>query len=123
MGDSAMAGQFKIDSYKFGRIEIDGQTYTDDVIILPDGVRDGWWREEGHRLNVNDLSSVLEASPATLVVGQGAYGRMAVPKETIASLEEAGIKTICAPTAQAVEMYNERSRRGENVAAALHLTC
>jgi len=118
-----MAGGPQIDSYEFGRIEIDGQTYTDDVIILPDGVRGGWWREEGHRLKVNDLSSVLEASPATLVVGQGDYGQMTVPKETIASLEEAGIETICAPTAQAVEIYNERSRRGENLAAALHLTC
>ncbi|UCF35012.1 MAG: hypothetical protein JSV78_06835 [Phycisphaerales bacterium] len=118
-----MAGGPQIDSYKFGRIEIDGQTYTDDVIILPDGVRGGWWREEGHRLKVSDLSSVLEASPATLVVGQGAYGRMTVPTETIASLEEAGIETICMPTALAVEIYNERSRRGENLAAALHLTC
>jgi hypothetical protein len=118
-----MAGPFQIDSYEFGRIEIDGQTYTKDVIILPGSVRGGWWREEGHRLRVDDLSSVLKASPATLVVGQGAYGRMTVPKETIASLEEAGIETICAPTAQAVDIYNEHRRRGENVAAALHLTC
>ena len=112
-----------IDSYRFGHIEIDGQTYTSDVIILPAGVMSNWWREEGHALNPGDLSQVMEAAPKVLVVGQGAQGAMRVTDQALTYLKQAGIETICLPTAQAVEAYNERCRRGELVAAALHLTC
>lgn len=118
-----MAGQPRIDSYEFGRIQIDGQTYTSDVIILPTGVRDNWWRDEGHTLKPADLSPVLEASPEVLVVGQGAHGMMRVSSESLSCLRTAGIEAVCAPTKRAVEMYNERRQRGEGVAAALHLTC
>jgi hypothetical protein len=41
----------KIDSYKFGRIVIDGQAYSRDVIILPDRVIRDWWRDSGHILH------------------------------------------------------------------------
>jgi hypothetical protein len=118
-----MGKQPRIDSYQFGRIEIDGRVYTSDVIILPGGVKGNRWREEGHALKPSDLSAVLEAFPKVLVVGQGAHGCMSVPEATLACLKQAGIEAICAPTAQAVELYNERARRGEPVAAALHLTC
>ena len=112
-----------ITAYDFGRIEIDGRAYTADVIVLPSGVRGNWWRDEGHRLKVGDLSAVLEASPRILVVGQGAYGRMDVPDETRAHLQRAGIEGVYLPTAPAVEAYNDSCQRGESVAAALHLTC
>lgn len=118
-----MAGQPKIGSYAFGRIEIDGQTYTSDVIILPSGVRSNWWRDEGHALKPTDLSTVLEASPKVLVVGQGAYGYMNVADETLTCLQKAGIEAVCLPTARAVEVYNQRCRQGDLTAAALHLTC
>jgi len=118
-----MTGQHHIGAYSFGRIEINGQTYTSDVIILPTGVRSNWWRDEGHALKPGDLADVLEASPAVLVVGQGAHGCMKVLDETLAYLNQAGIEVVCMPTAKAVEAYNERLRRGDNVAAALHLTC
>jgi hypothetical protein len=110
-------------AYRFGRIEIDGRTYTSDVIILPTGVQANWWRDEGHVLKPEDLHDVVDASPDVLVIGQGAHGGMRVAKETLTHLREAGIEAVCAPTGQAVEMYNERRRGGERVAAALHLTC
>ena len=118
-----MSDQPHVESYEFGRIEIDGQMYTADVIILPAGVRSNWWREEGHALKPGDLSTVLEATPKVLVIGQGAHGCMRVTDETRACLEQAGIEAVCALTGQAVEIYNERCKRGEAVAAAFHLTC
>lgn len=48
---------------------------------------------------------------------------MRVPDMTLRQLEAAGIEVTCAPTGQAVEIYNARLGRGEHVAAALHLTC
>ena len=111
-----------IDSYRFGRIEIDGQVYTRDVIILPDRVIANWWREEGHTLMPSDLEAVLDAAPATLIVGQGAFGRMRVTDETRTRLKEAGIELLAAPTREACERYGQLRERGD-VAAALHLTC
>ncbi|MCJ7660536.1 MAG: MTH938/NDUFAF3 family protein, partial [Anaerolineales bacterium] len=82
----------KIDSYRFGRIVIDGQAYNQDVIVLPDQVIRDWWRGSGHVLNPNDLRYVIEASPEVLVVGQGSVSRMQVLDETKQALEEAGIE-------------------------------
>jgi len=113
----------KIDAYEMGRIEIDGCTYTSDVLILPDGVKADWWREEAHALKPGDLTAVLEAAPRFLVVGQGARGRLHVTDEAGAYLKGAEIEVIGHSTAEAVTVYNERRRRGEVVAAALHLTC
>jgi len=118
-----MAGQPGIDAYSFGRIEIDGRTYTSDVIILPTGVRDNWWRKQGHQLDPDDLEIVLDASPEVLVIGQGAQGIMKVMGETLAFLKQANIEAVCLPTPQAVEAYTDRCRQGRTVAAALHLTC
>ncbi|OQY18037.1 MAG: hypothetical protein B6I35_13630 [Anaerolineaceae bacterium 4572_32.2] len=46
----------QIESYRFGRIIIDGQTHSKDVIILPDRVIENWWRQEGHALHLDDLA-------------------------------------------------------------------
>ena len=72
----------QIESYQFGRIVIDGQAYTADLILLPDRILDGWWRQEGHVLHPADLDAVFDAGPDLLIVGQGAYGRMRVADET-----------------------------------------
>ncbi len=118
-----MRQQPRIDSYEFGRIEIDGQAYASDVIILPTGVRSNWRRTEGHALATSDLAAVLAAGPQVLVIGQGAHGQMRVPDETLRQLRQTGIEVICAPTGQAVGIYNKRIAGGGDVAAALHLTC
>jgi hypothetical protein len=112
----------KIDSYAFGRIVVDGRAYTADLILLPDRVVEGWWRQEGHVLHVADLEAVLDATPEVLIVGQGAYGRMRVPDETARAVQNAGIELVVLPTGEAVERYNAQPA-GQRVAAALHLTC
>jgi hypothetical protein len=112
----------KIESYQFGRIVIDGETHTKDVIILPSRVIGGWWRKKGHTLHPQDLQAVFDAAPGTLVVGQGAHGMMQITSETERALQEAGIELVARPTGEAVEAYN-RLRGERAVAAALHLTC
>lgn len=113
----------RIETYDFGRIRIDGKTYTSDVIILPQKVRDSWWRTEGHRLLVDDLADVISARPDVLVIGTGYYGNMAVPTATKSFLEAKGIEVHTAKTAEAVREFNELQKNIANVVAALHLTC
>jgi hypothetical protein len=114
----------KIGTYQFGSIEVDSRPYDQDLIILPDHVEANWWRKEGHVLHAEDLDAVLNLAekPETLVVGQGAYGRMRVAKDAREALEAAGIELIAESTERACETYNAL-RDQERVAAALHLTC
>jgi hypothetical protein len=112
----------RIEHYAFGTITVDGRIYRSDVIVLPDGVVPDWWRDRGHGLTLGDLEAVVAAPPATLIIGTGASGAMAVPAETIRALEALGIEVIVRPTGEAVEIYGRLSPGGR-VAAALHLTC
>ena len=111
-----------VDSYRFGRIVIDGKSHTQDLIILPHRVVEGWWRKEGHMLQPDDLEEVLAARPDLLVVGLGAYRRMRVTDQARQSLDQAGIELVAQSTKQACETYNQL-RGQRTVAAALHLTC
>jgi hypothetical protein len=112
-----------IDDYRFGRIVIGGKSYTSDVIVFPDRVRDGWWRNEGHGLGPADLWEVVQEKPEVLVVGTGQSGLMRVLPETEEYLEQQGIQLIVQRTAEACQTFNRLCRSGQKVAAALHLTC
>jgi len=118
-----MKAQPHIDAYSFGQIEIDGQPYTSDVIILPEKVKSAWLRDKGHKCRFKDLAAVFEAEPQVLVIGQGADGFMKITDKAMKSLKKAGIETVCEKTGDAVDVYNQRVEKGEKVAAALHLTC
>lgn len=112
----------KISHYSFGKIIIDGKTYTSDVIIYPDHVDSSWWREEGHHLQVADLTEVIATKPSALIIGTGYHGVMNVPGETIEFLKTKGIEVHIEKTAKAVELYNDLLQK-RLIIAALHLTC
>jgi hypothetical protein len=112
----------RIDSYTFGRVVVDGQSYLRDLIIYPDQVAEDWRREKGHTLSPADLAGVIEARPEVLVIGRGVFRRVNVLAETRAALRAAGIEVIAEPTGRACETYN-RLRQARRVVAALHLSC
>jgi hypothetical protein len=111
-----------IESYHFGEMVVDGEAYTDDLILLSDRVIPGWWRDEGHRLQVQDLEDVFDARPEILVVGTGANGVMTVPEETQQAVRKAGIELRVTRTGDAWHTYNEL-QDDHSVAGAFHLTC
>ncbi len=110
-----------IESYSFGRMIIEGQVYTSDLIIVRNEIFPNWWRREGHSLHPEDLKLVVERKPKVLIIGTGAYGAMEVPFETEKFLEEKGIEVIWKPTAEAVELFNDLDLPDK--AGAFHLTC
>jgi hypothetical protein len=111
-----------IGHYSFGRITVDGKTYTSDVIIYPEKVDSSWWRKEGHNLEISDLAGVIAAKPDVLIIGTGAYGVMKVPEKTISHLTSNGIEVYAEQTEKAVGLFN-RLQKEKRVIAALHLTC
>jgi len=111
----------KVDSYNFGRITIDGKTYTSDVIIFPDRVISSWWRESGHSLSLKDIGVILEQRPEVLVVGTGNTGLMRVPTEVVKEIRKMEIEVIIQKTSSACQTFNQlRDRR--LVVGAFHLT-
>ena len=111
-----------IDSYDFGRITVNGKSYTADLLVFPDKIKADWWRKKGHRLHVADLKEVLEAKPEVLVVGTGYSGMMDVPLETRNYIESEGIELVVQKTSEACKTFN-RLYESRTVVAALHLTC
>ena len=115
---------FKIEEYSFGRMAVDGTTFSKDLIVLPVGkVLSPWWRASGHRLTLDDLGPVVEARPEILVIGTGAYGIMKPEPGLTESLAELGIQTRIFKTKKAVAEYNALHTGGKKIAACFHLTC
>ncbi len=111
----------RIDSYEFGKINIDGKKYISDVLILLDQVED-WWRSEGHEVSPGDLETAVNLAPELIIIGTGASSIMKVPEETELFLKDKRIELIIASTPDAVQLYNELSVK-KKVIAGLHLTC
>jgi hypothetical protein len=113
----------EVRDYAFGRIDIDGTVYTSDVIIYPERVQERWWRQQGHRLCMDDLADVLREPPRVLVIGTGYHGVMRVPAATLEALQALGIEPRVMKTREAVAELGRLQRESVRVVAALHLTC
>ncbi len=112
-----------IDAFEFGTITIQGQTYTTDVMIFPDGrVADGWWRKHGHRLSMRDLETLLANDPEVIVVGAGIHGRMLPETGLQETIRDLGVELIIGPNDQAVPHFN-RLVALRRTAGGFHLTC
>jgi hypothetical protein len=113
-----------IDLYVSGlSMRIDGETYTTDLKIIGNTVKDNWWRREGHRLLSDDIVDILESRPDVLVVGTGYAGNLDIPANLRKDLAKRGVRLLSERTAEAVDLFNQHRAQEENVAGAFHLTC
>lgn len=111
-----------IESYSFGCMVVDGQTYTSDLIIFPEKINTSWWRKSGHRLCLEDLEDVFEEEPEVLVIGTGFNGLMKVDEEVKSEAQAKGIALIIEKTEKAVRNFNEIASKKKAI-GAFHLTC
>lgn len=112
-----------IESYSFGRMVIAGSTYTQDIIIFPDGsILSPWWRRQGHVLVKDDLVDLLAAKPQVIVCGTGAMGVMRPAAGLLEYLEANGIEFIAHRSSAAAETYNRMSGK-RKMGSCFHLTC
>ena len=112
-----------IDSFGFGKLVIDGKTYTSDLIIYPDGrITDGWWRESGHRLAREDISDLILFKPNIIIAGTGINGCMLPDKNLVKQLNEKGITFMADKNENAIAHYNRLAEK-QTVGACFHLTC
>jgi hypothetical protein len=109
--------------YTFGFLTWQGETYREDVLILPDGTVTPWPRDHKHRLKFSYLAHIVAAAPRTLILGTGQSGVMEVSDKVLGKLADAGIDAEPMPTGKALKRLVELRAKGKKVAAALHLTC
>lgn len=112
-----------LSDYSFGHIKVDDCTYRHDLIVFEEEILSPWIRQEGHCLHTEDLKWAIARHPRLIVVGTGAFGRVAIPQETVDSLTAQGITLVAYKTGKAVEAYNELVEKGERATCCLHLTC
>jgi hypothetical protein len=111
----------RLGGYRFGRVLVDGEEHTKDVIVLPSRVVGSWWRRDGHSLVLEDLDEVLDELPERLILGTGAYGRLQPDPGALEQLRAREIEVESLPTPDAVERFGQLDPA--RTAAALHLTC
>src|SRR5437867_1188721 len=111
----------RLEGYEFGRVVVDGQEQTRDLIVLPGRIVTSWWRKDGHSLVMEDLDQVIDELPPHLIVGAGHDHRLHPDPGTLRELADRGIVVEVLPTTDAVRRYGELNPAA--TAAALHLTC
>lgn len=117
--------KLKVRHYEFGRIVVDGREYTRDIVITPTRVIENWWRREGHRVYLEDLTKygILDEDFEVIVFGTGYYGMVVIEREVVEELNRRGVKHIAEPTGTAVKKFNQLVDEGKRVVGAFHLTC
>jgi hypothetical protein len=111
----------RVEGYEFGRVIVDGDVHSRDLIVLPGRVLSDWRRRKGHGLVLEDLAEVLDELPARLVIGTGAYGRLEPDPDALDAIRRRGIEVDAVRTGAAVSLFAELDPT--RTAAALHLTC
>lgn len=112
-----------IEQYAFGKIVVNGITYTDDIKIIKGRVVPDWWRKSGHQVGINDVKDILDSGTGILVIGTGEYGLVKLTASLREHLEDCGIKLIEQNTPESIHIFNRLHTKGRNVSAGFHLTC
>lgn len=112
-----------ITAFSFGRMVIDGVTYTNDVKILQNKVVPDWWRKRGHSVDVDDVHDILIYRPDVLIIGQGDPGLMTTSSALRKVLEQKSIELIEEKTPRAIQIFNQMLEEGKRIAAGFHVAC
>jgi hypothetical protein len=113
----------EVNSFSFGRIEIDGKSFEKDIVISKASI------EKRQKKSSKHLKQSFGHTPLTLeenipwdcrvlVVGTGIYGMLPVLDEVKIKADDLGVSLITEKTQDAVKHINEKYTN-----FILHLTC
>ena len=119
-----------IGEYHFGSITIDGKSYEHDVEIRWNGEVLGWWRKEGHVIDIDDLKRAVEQNPEVIIIGTGHSGMAKITNEAQNFIKGKGIELIIDITEEATKTFNiicqeseEEEGEQRRVIGLFHLIC
>jgi hypothetical protein len=110
---------------RFGKLKIDGEKYTKDVVLDLGEVRKRkkkpsreFRKELGH--TPVSLKEEIPWDCRRLVIGTGMEGRLPVMEEVAAEAKRRGVELVACSTPEAVQLLKENC---EGTNAILHVTC
>jgi hypothetical protein len=116
-----------IDRLSWGNMQVSGLGEGKDFKLWPGGGRAWNWIEtDTHHVPgilPSDVEELLEHGAEVVVLSRGMLLRLQIARETMALLEDRGVRVRIAETAAAVELYNELAGRNVAVGGLFHSTC
>ena len=112
-----------ITEFSFGRIVVNGKTYTNDIKIINGQVIPEWWRKSGHRVVAEDMTDVFSFFSEVVVIGKGSPGLLKSTASLKDHLAANRIELIEKKTSKAIEVFNGLFQQGRKVAAGFHISC
>ena len=114
----------RIASCQWGRVSIDGHGTVKDAKLYLVERAPGWRETEPDMIGIQpaDIIEIIEHGAETVVLSTGVLRMLRVSPETLAVLQERGIRVHVVPTGEAVTTYN-LLRETERVGALIHSTC
>lgn len=110
-----------IESFTFGKIVIDGESY-EDIKIIGDKVI-LWHYVKHHTVTKQDILEVFDDNPEYVVIGIGTSKYVCVDKDVIELAQKKNIKLLIEDTEKACQKYNQLKQQGKKVNAIIHATC
>ncbi len=113
-----------VDDLVFGRITINGQLYTQDVVIINNSIVEYRKKESSRSLKSRYGHTPLTTAEnipwncQTLVIGTGMNGKLVVTEEVRARAQEMGKQLIVKKTQAAIAHINDKQTN-----LILHITC
>lgn len=114
------ATEQRISHYTFGEIIIDGNKYTEDVALHPDGSI-AFWPEDLHTMYKSDFKEILNSNVKVIIYGSGETGAAFMPKKIIKLIESNDIELHIFDTMDAIELYEKTPK--QDLLAIFHLNC
>lgn len=116
----------RITHISWGQMEVEGLGLGKDLKLFPGGGREWDWNETGTRhvpgIQPSDVMELLDHGSEVIVLTRGMELVLQTCPETIALLEERGVKVHVEETRAAVELYN-RLAVSQRVGGLFHSTC
>lgn len=109
-----------ISHYSFGKIIIDENTYSEDLVLWPNRAPQ-YWQTDLHDMMKNDFDVIVNSGIKTFIYGSGDEGAAYMSKKTEKHLTSNGIKVKVLTTHEAVKFLNENEK--SELVAVLHLNC
>ncbi|NQV14767.1 hypothetical protein HQ531_04855 [bacterium] len=114
----------RVEYFEFGKINIDGQVYTHDIVIINNRLIEKREKRLSRSLKARFNHTPLTTAEnipwncATLVVGTGMNGRLPVTEEVRARAFEMNVELIVKTTPEALSYINDKDTN-----LILHITC
>jgi len=118
----------RIDGTQFGEVTIDKKKYH-QVLIVGDRIEERDYKklkelfDTAHKIGDWEIEALLSNNPEIIIIGTGQNGAMVVDDESAKKLKAKSSELIVAKTPEAIEIYNDRIKKGKKVNALIHTTC